>query len=92
MTFDQAKQQVAVNHGRRDWSHLTWDSDRGGYDEDEMYAEAAELYATSKAQAAANEAVKEDRVQIIERFPHPFRDENHQRMLNELPLLFPDAK
>ncbi|MBE8971459.1 hypothetical protein IQ277_36325 [Nostocales cyanobacterium LEGE 12452] len=54
MTFEEAKQEIAEKHGRRDWSHLTWDSDRGGFDENEMYTEAADLFAKSVANESVN--------------------------------------
>jgi len=49
MTFEQAKDQVAVKHGHADWKIAECRTGRNEIDK--MYTEAAELYAKSKAKS-----------------------------------------
>lgn len=62
--FEQAKQAVAEGCGYKDWATLQWY--RHSIDKylEDLYAEAAELYADSRSRKAANEAVKADRETI----------------------------
>lgn len=61
LSFEDAKQAVAEKRGYKNW----WDIPVA-YDDSELYAEAAELYASAKSRKAANEAVKADRKQIAD--------------------------
>jgi hypothetical protein len=52
MTYQEAKDQVAVKHGHKDWKIAEYRVGRN--DIDVMYSEAAELYAKSKWEEACN--------------------------------------
>ncbi|WP_342088031.1 hypothetical protein [Dyadobacter sp. OTU695] len=91
-SFEECKKQVADKHGFRDWNRLIIFSD--GLP-DLYYTEAAELYARHKT----NEAVKEDREDIIKKEGimtdlGDFEREwylNHDAVRNR-PLPYPDEK
>jgi len=73
-TFEECKHAIAEKYSQKDWVRLTWGSDRGGYEEDELYLEVCELYADQEKKAYAMEAVKADRDQILEKQQQLIRD------------------
>lgn len=86
ISYEQAKQQVAEKHKFKDWNRLII---FGQHMPDNMYAEAAELYARN----LANEKVKEDRMEILHALELTYDiTDDGVGLVNDLPLPFPDEK